>query len=104
MFMPAFISDVGIQGKQSFEENATPVIAAHKAYGDRIAILGGVDMNRLASWPPHELRLYVRDILETCGPSGSYALGSGNSVTNYVPLENYLILLEEWRNYRSVHA
>jgi uroporphyrinogen decarboxylase len=28
-----------------------------------------------------------------------YALGSGNSVTNYVPVENYLIMLDEGVRY-----
>jgi uroporphyrinogen decarboxylase len=26
---------------------------------------------------------------------GRFALGSGNSVTNFVPVENYLIMLDE---------
>jgi uroporphyrinogen decarboxylase len=31
-------------------------------------------------------------------PGGRYALGSGNSVANYVPIENYFAMLEEgWR-------
>jgi len=28
-------------------------------------------------------------------PGGGYALGSGNSITNYIPVENYLIMLDE---------
>lgn len=28
-------------------------------------------------------------------PGGMYALGSGNSVANYVPAQNYLAMLEE---------
>jgi uroporphyrinogen decarboxylase len=37
----------------------------------------------------------VRRILEECAPGGGYLLGSGNSVTNYVPVENFLAMLDE---------
>ena len=30
---------------------------------------------------------------------GGYALGSGNSIANYVPVENYLAMLDEGLNY-----
>ena len=28
-------------------------------------------------------------------PCGGYCLGTGNSVTNYIPLDNYLAMLDE---------
>jgi uroporphyrinogen decarboxylase len=31
--------------------------------------------------------------------SGRFALGSGNSVTNFTPVENYLIMLDEGIKY-----
>jgi len=31
---------------------------------------------------------------------GGYALGSGNSITNYIPIENYLIMLDEMAKWR----
>jgi uroporphyrinogen decarboxylase len=31
-------------------------------------------------------------------PGGGYCLGSGNSVANYIPLDNYLAMVDEgWR-------
>ena len=43
-----------------------------------------------------ELRLskYVRDTLTDCMP-GTYPVGSGNSIANYMPVENCLALLDE---------
>ena len=32
-------------------------------------------------------------------PGGGYCLGSGNSVTNYIPVDNYLIMMDEGRRY-----
>jgi len=54
-------------------------------------VLGGVDVNKLCRLKEKELRPYVRDILDKCMPGGGYALGSGN----YIPIENYLIMLDE---------
>lgn len=34
-------------------------------------------------------------MLEACMPGGGYALGTGNSVANYIPLGNYLAMLEK---------
>lgn len=45
-------------------------------------------------------RKYVRKILEECMPGGRYALGAGNSIANYVPIKNYLIMLEEGLKWR----
>jgi uroporphyrinogen decarboxylase len=41
----------------------------------------------------------VRDTLAECHPSGGYCMGTGNSVANYIPLDNYLAMLDEGRNF-----
>lgn len=92
--MEDLIEDVGIDALHSFEDGCCPVIEYKRRYGDRIGILGGVDVDKLARMNELELRDYVRRILGECMP-GRYALGSGNSITNYIPVENYLIMLDE---------
>ena len=67
-------------------------------YGSRVAALGGVDMDNLARLDETPLREYVRRIVYTCVPGGRFALGSGNSVANYVPLANYFGMLDESRH------
>jgi len=62
---------------------------------NRIAVLGGVDVGFLCRTTPEEVRRYVRNILETCAPDGGYCLGTGNSVANYIKVENYLTMLDE---------
>jgi len=41
------------------------------------------------------LRKYIRKILDNCMAGGRFALGSGNSITNFVPVKNYLAMLDE---------
>ena len=38
---------------------------------------------------------FTRLLVERCAPGGGWALGSGNSVANYVPVDNFLAMLEE---------
>jgi uroporphyrinogen decarboxylase len=93
--MEDLIEDVGIDGKHSFEDVILPVAEVKRRYGHRIAILGGVDMNMLATASEEEVRAYTRKVLEDCMPGGGYALGTGNSVANYIPVRNYLAMLDE---------
>ncbi len=93
--MRDLIDDVKIDARHSFEDSIMPVTEAKRKYGNEIAILGGVDMDRLCRLPEHELRTYIHHILDECMPGGRYMLGSGNSISNYVPLENYFLMLSE---------
>jgi uroporphyrinogen decarboxylase len=93
--MEDFIEDIGFDALHSFEDSSNPVTAYKKRYGNRIALMGGVDIDNLTRLEEEELRSYVRNILQTCMPGGRYVLGSGNSVCNYVPVFNYLTMLDE---------
>lgn len=93
--MEDLIETVKIDGKHSYEDAIIPVEQFQKKYGNRIAVLGGVDVNTLSSASPEQVRERVRFLLETCGGRGRYALGSGNSIPSYIPLENYLSMVDE---------
>jgi len=74
---------------------------AKDRYGERIAILGGIDMGFLTRAKPAEVRERVRETLEHCQPGGGYCLGTGNTVANYIPVDNYLAMLDEGRSFSS---
>jgi len=95
--MDDLIDYVGFDAKHSFEDKILPVHEAKRKYGNRIALLGGVDIDFICTAREEQIRAYVCNIIETCAPGGGYALGTGNSVANYIPLENYRIMLEEGR-------
>ena len=77
------------------------VIEAKQTYGRRIALLGGIDLDFLCRADEKAVRQRVRRTLEACMPGGGYCLGTGNSVANYVPLENYLAMLDEGRRWKA---
>jgi len=93
--MGDLIDDVKIDGKHSFKEESAPVIESKKLYGDKIALLGGVDIDNLARLEPLQLRKYIREIITACAPGGRFAIGSGNSVASYIPIVNYLTMMDE---------
>ncbi len=96
--MDELIDQVGIDAKHSYEDAILPVSEAKKKYGDRVAVLGGFDVDRLCRSTQEEVREYTRFLVRNLGRTGGYALGSGNSIASYVPMENYLTLLDEgWK-------
>ena len=97
--MPDIIDTVGVDAKHSFEDVILPIEEVSQRYGSRIGILGGVDVDFLCRADEPAIRHRVRAILDECIPRGGFCLGSGNSVANYIPLDNYLIMLDEGRRY-----
>ena len=97
--MEDLINDVGIDAIHSFEDTIIDVTEAKQQYGDRIALLGGIDVDFLCRASQEQVRARVRHTLEKCIPGGRYCLGTGNSVANYIPLDNYLAILDEGRKF-----
>ena len=93
--MEDLIEDVGIDGKHSFEDAILPVEDFQARYGERIAVLGGIDINILGGGTPEQVRQRARFLIDTCGSRGRYAIGSGNSIPSYIPVDNYLSMLDE---------
>ncbi len=93
--MEDLVETVGIDGKHSFEDAILPVEEFQARYGDRIAVLGGLDVHILASSTQDGVRQKTRALIEACGKRGRYAIGSGNSIPSYVPVENYLAMIDE---------
>ncbi|MGQ9683461.1 MAG: uroporphyrinogen decarboxylase family protein [Anaerolineae bacterium] len=93
--LPDLIDTVRIDGKHSYEDAILPVAQFQARYGNRIAVLGGVDVDVLARRTPEQVRAAVRATIEACAPRGRFAIGSGNSIPSYVPVENYLAMLDE---------
>jgi uroporphyrinogen decarboxylase len=90
--------DVKIDAKHSFEDTIEDVRDAKKTYGRRMALIGGIDLGFLCKADEQAIRKRVRETLDACQPGGGYCLGTGNSVANYVPLENYFAMVDEgWR-------
>ncbi|MBM4048985.1 MAG: hypothetical protein FJ279_28115 [Planctomycetes bacterium] len=72
-----------------------PVGEFKRRYGDRLTPLGGLDVDVICRSREPELRAYARQHIAECFHDGHWALGTGNSLTDYMPVQNYLTVLEE---------
>jgi uroporphyrinogen decarboxylase len=93
--MDDLIDDVRIDGKHSFEDAILPVEDFQARHGVRIAALGGLDVNILSAGSEDDVRRRTRHLIDICGERGRYAVGSGNSIPSYVPVRNYLAMVDE---------
>ncbi|MFI4912984.1 MAG: uroporphyrinogen decarboxylase family protein [Sedimentisphaeraceae bacterium JB056] len=93
--MDYLIDEVKIDGKQSYEDIIMPVEDIYAKYSDRIAILGGLDVDILAGGSVEQTRTRAKEILEKCFNTGRFAMGSGNTITNYCKMENVLAMFDE---------
>ncbi len=91
----------GIDAKHSFEDQILPVAEFKKQYGRRITPLGGLDVDFICRSDEQSLRAYTRKAVEQCWTDGYWALGTGNSLTDYMPVGNYLTVLDEARKITS---
>ncbi|MBN1284190.1 MAG: uroporphyrinogen-III decarboxylase-like protein [Anaerolineae bacterium] len=98
--MDDLIDDVKIDAKHSYEDTIMPVEEAKARYGDRVGIIGGIDVDFLCRAAEDQVRARTRDVLDKCMPGGGYVLGSGNSVANYIPVQNFLAMVDEGHKWR----
>ncbi|MEA3288456.1 MAG: uroporphyrinogen decarboxylase family protein [Candidatus Marinimicrobia bacterium] len=91
--MDDVIYDLKYDAKHSFEDQITPIETAYDLWHDRIALLGGIDMDFLARSTPDKIIQRSKEMLEIGMERGGYALGSGNSIPDYIPDDNYLAMI-----------
>ena len=85
---------LGIQAKHSNEDGIAAYEQWIERYGERIGLLGGIDLDILCVETPAE----VYDIVLERGTNYrrlacGYALGSGTLIPDYVPVDGYLAMI-----------
>jgi uroporphyrinogen decarboxylase len=89
--MEDIVTRLGYDGKHSFEDAIEPIEAAYARYGGRIALLGGIDLDFLLRASCEDVRARSAAMLAAAG-KGGYALGTGNSVPEYIPDDKYFAM------------
>jgi uroporphyrinogen decarboxylase len=91
--MDDIVTELRYDAKHSFEDAIVPVEDFWQQWHKKIAVLGGIDVDFLSRSNPETIGNRCRKLLETTGLQ-SYALGSGNSITGYIPVENYMAMIK----------
>jgi uroporphyrinogen decarboxylase len=99
------ILDVGIDAKHSNEDVIAPFDVWIERYGDRIGLLGGIDVDLLCISKPEDVfASVVEQGTRYRSTAKGFALGSGNSIPDYVPVDGYLAMIEASRHIREVEG
>jgi len=94
---------MGYDGRHSYEDVIMPVEEAYEAYGSRIAILGGIDVDFIMRNSVEAVKARCAGMLERSKGRGRYMLGTGNSVPEYIPVEKFLALVETATGYNPLN-
>lgn len=97
-FMDDLVS-LGIAGFHPNEKGAQDPRITKQRYGDRICVLGNVDLNILGMGAPEDVEREVYELIRDVGPGGGYIVTSGNSLAGYIKPENALALGRAVRKY-----
>lgn len=94
---------IGIDAKHSNEDAIAPFDKWIELYGDRIGLVGGFDMDFLCQKTPEEIfEAVVESGQRYRNLARGYALGSGNSIPEYIPPENYLAMVRGAQRIREI--
>jgi uroporphyrinogen decarboxylase len=91
----------GIDAKHSNEDIIAPYDTWIERYGRCIGLFGGIDVDLLCQLSPQEIYNKVVELgTRFRSNANGYALGSGNSIPYYIPLEGYLAMVHAAQDIR----
>ena len=91
--------DIGYDARHSYEDNIIPVEKAYDVLSNHLAVFGGIDVDFLIRESEEAIEERVKMLLLKTGGKG-YAVGSGNSIPNYIPVEKYFRMINTAKNFK----
>ena len=89
--------EIGYDCYQSIDQAAGEDLCKLKeAYGDKIPLWGGVDVDLLLHGTPEDVREDVRRAMACAKQGGGYILGTSHSVAVGTQYENFMAMLDEY--------
>jgi uroporphyrinogen decarboxylase len=95
------IIDCGVDAIHPIEPKAMNIADVKKKYGTHLCLIGNIDVDLLSRGTTVEIKNNVYKNIEEVGFNGGYCVGSGNSIPEYVKLENYIAMIETVKEINS---
>lgn len=95
------IIDCGVDALHPIEPKAMDIKEVKNKYGNKLSLIGNIDVELLARGNPEEIKKKVLYNIKNVGLNGGYCVGSGNSIPDYVKFENYLAMIETVKEYNA---
>jgi uroporphyrinogen decarboxylase len=89
----------GVDALHPIEPKAMNLGDLKRLFGDRLCLMGNVDVDLLARGTVDEVRAQVQANIAVAAADGGYCIGSSNSIPEYVKYENYMAMLEAAREF-----
>lgn len=95
--------ELGMSGLHPVEEGAMDIFQLKEEIGERVALVGNVNMDLLMSNQPQKVEAIVTGLADRLTPGGGYLLSSGNSISSGVKTANVRamsVALQHWNSSR----
>jgi len=89
------IVQCGFNALHPIEPKAMDIAEVKRRIGATMCVIGNIDLGyTLTRGTPQEVDAEVKERIRVLAPGGGYCVGSSNSVTAYVPFENFMAMRE----------
>jgi len=87
------IIECGVDAIHPIEPKAMQIKEVKEKYGDKLCLIGHVDVDLLSRGSEEEVVKVIEKNIEQAWNNTGYCVGSGNSIPQYVKYENYMAML-----------
>jgi uroporphyrinogen decarboxylase len=95
-----WLIEIGIDGINPMDPSGIDYRDYKKRFGDRITLFGNIDIEwPLAHGSPMEVERDVIEHMDVLKSGGRYIAGSSHSITNYVPWQNFVAMINSIHTY-----
>jgi uroporphyrinogen decarboxylase len=85
----------GFDALHPIEPKAMDILEVRRRTAGKLSLIGNIDLDYpLTTGTPTAVRAQVRERIADLAPAGGYLVGSSNSIPDWVPVENYVAMLE----------
>jgi uroporphyrinogen decarboxylase len=95
------IIECGVDAIHPIEPKAMQIKDVKEKYGDKLCLIGHVDVDLLSRGSKEEVIKVIEKNIEQAWNSTGYCVGSGNSIPQYVKYENYLAMINFMKDLRK---
>lgn len=94
------LASLGMNALHPIQPDVMDIYEVKRRIGDRIGLVGNIDMILMANGTPDEVSAQVRERIRTLAPDGGYLISSSNSITDYLKEENVRAMRDTINQYR----
>lgn len=85
----------GFDALHPIEPKAMDIVDVRRATAGKLSLIGNIDLDYpLTTGTPEAVRAQVRERIAALARGGGYLVGSSNSIPDWVPVQNYVAMLQ----------